>query len=150
MAGFAGRRTRRRSNSALAPRRISPYGIRHARAADARLAFGDDMGLCACWLGHSSARMARYYARLPRRSGLSGPRPTAAEAARRLALGNAVKKAAAAARAADLALVLQRLREAGATSLRALAVGLDAEGLTAPRGGPWSPAQVRRVLEAAP
>ena len=64
-------------------------------------------------------------------------------------IGNSAKTAAASARAADFIPVLQRLRCAGAKSLRALAAGLTLEGLPAPRGGAWSATQVRRVMLAA-
>lgn len=40
---------------------------------------------------------------------------------------------------------IEELRAAGATSLRALAEGLNARGITAPRGGEWSAVQVQRV-----
>jgi Recombinase len=51
-------------------------------------------------------------------------------------------------RAADLAPVIEELRAAGAASLRQIAAGLNAKGITAARGGLWSREQVRRVLDA--
>jgi DNA invertase Pin-like site-specific DNA recombinase len=49
-------------------------------------------------------------------------------------------------RATDLAPSIEELRRAGATSLRALAHGLNERALPAPRGGLWTAAQVRRLL----
>jgi hypothetical protein len=49
-------------------------------------------------------------------------------------------------RAADLAPVIEELREAGAVSFAALARGLNARGRTTARGGAWSPMQVSRLL----
>jgi DNA invertase Pin-like site-specific DNA recombinase len=60
--------------------------------------------------------------------------------------GNYTKTLRAKARVVDLAPVVTRLREAGATSLRELAEGLNREGIPAARGGAWSPTQVSRVL----
>ena len=51
-------------------------------------------------------------------------------------------------RAADIAPAIKDLQEAGATTLRAIADGLTAQGIPTARGsGEWSPTQVRRVLE---
>jgi DNA invertase Pin-like site-specific DNA recombinase len=52
-------------------------------------------------------------------------------------------------RAADLAPVIAEIRTSGATSLRSLAAGLNERGITAPRGGLWSAAQVRAAIQAA-
>jgi hypothetical protein len=52
-------------------------------------------------------------------------------------------------RAADLAPVIEELRAAGAASLHALADGLNARGISATRGGRWSPVQVSWVLARA-
>jgi DNA invertase Pin-like site-specific DNA recombinase len=50
-------------------------------------------------------------------------------------------------RAADLASAVAELRAAGATSLRAIAAGLNERGIpTAPGTGTWSATQVMRVL----
>jgi hypothetical protein len=54
----------------------------------------------------------------------------------------------AAQRAADIAPTIEALQEAGATSLRAIADGLNAQGIPTARGsGEWLPTQVARVLE---
>jgi hypothetical protein len=45
-------------------------------------------------------------------------------------------------RAADLAATIKALQEAGKTSLRAIAAGLNEQGITASRGGEWSALQV--------
>jgi DNA invertase Pin-like site-specific DNA recombinase len=59
----------------------------------------------------------------------------------------AVRQAAAASRAADLAPVIAELRRAGVTSLGGIAAGLRERGITAPRGGEsWSAGQVARIL----
>src|SRR5215510_11349768 len=51
-------------------------------------------------------------------------------------------------RVADLAPIVKELQEAGATSLRAIAEGLNAQGIpTARGGGEWTATQVMRVLE---
>ena len=49
-------------------------------------------------------------------------------------------------RAADLAPMIQAIRGEGTTSAGKIAEALNEQGITAPRGGAWSPAQVRRVL----
>jgi hypothetical protein len=52
------------------------------------------------------------------------------------------------ARAADIAPVITELRAAGATSLRAIADGLNAKRIPTARGtGEWTATQVMRVLE---
>jgi DNA invertase Pin-like site-specific DNA recombinase len=52
------------------------------------------------------------------------------------------------ARAADIAPVIAELQAAGATSLRAIAAGLNERGIPTARGeGQWSSPQVMRVLE---
>jgi DNA invertase Pin-like site-specific DNA recombinase len=61
----------------------------------------------------------------------------------------ATRQARAQSRVADLAPVIEELRAAGAVSLRQIAAGLNAKGITAARGGLWSREQVRRVLERA-
>jgi hypothetical protein len=50
------------------------------------------------------------------------------------------------ARAPDLAPTIAELQAAGATSLRAIAVGLNERRIPTARGGDWSPTQVMRVL----
>ncbi|HEY7635156.1 MAG TPA: recombinase family protein [Gemmatimonadales bacterium] len=52
----------------------------------------------------------------------------------------------AAQRAKDLAPTIAELRRSGASSLRALAEGLNERGIPAARGGPWTAAQVWRLL----
>lgn len=61
------------------------------------------------------------------------------------AKGNAVRTAKATSRAADLLPIIQDIREAGATTLQAVADALNARGITTARGGQWSPVQVQRV-----
>ncbi|MET4273235.1 MULTISPECIES: recombinase family protein [unclassified Bradyrhizobium] len=56
-------------------------------------------------------------------------------------------QARVAARAADLAPTVRRLQEGGATSLRAIAAGLNGEGISTARGGTWNAAQIARLLE---
>jgi DNA invertase Pin-like site-specific DNA recombinase len=76
--------------------------------------------------------------------GFRGKMPTAK--ARRLAL--AAIETRAANRASDLAPVIAELQAAGATSLRAIADGLNAQNIPTARGqGEWSAVQVARVLE---
>lgn len=52
-------------------------------------------------------------------------------------------------RSADLLPVLEALKGAGASSLRALAAGLNERGIPTARGGGWSAVQVQRVLDSA-
>jgi hypothetical protein len=57
---------------------------------------------------------------------------------------------AAEARAVDLAPIIAELQAAGATSMRAIAAGLNARGIPTARGnGQWSAVQVARVIERA-
>jgi DNA invertase Pin-like site-specific DNA recombinase len=64
------------------------------------------------------------------------------------ALGIAVRQQRADARAADIAPTIKSLQAAGATSLRAIAAGLNAQGIPTARGhGVWSAVQVQRALE---
>ena len=66
--------------------------------------------------------------------------------AMRKAASEAITKRAKA-RAADLAPTITELQAAGATSLRAIAAGLNERGIPTARGaGTWSAAQVMRVL----
>lgn len=60
--------------------------------------------------------------------------------------GNDERKAAAAARAADLAPIVTEIRAGGASSLREIAAGLNARGIQAASGGQWSATQVSRLL----
>lgn len=57
-----------------------------------------------------------------------------------------VRAAKADQRAQDAMLVIEELRGQGRRSLRSLAAGLATQGVTAPRGGTWSAAQVRNLL----
>ncbi len=64
------------------------------------------------------------------------------------ALGIAARQQRAADRATDIAPTIKALQAAGATSLRAIAAGLNAQGIPTARGhGVWSAVQVARVLE---
>jgi DNA invertase Pin-like site-specific DNA recombinase len=64
-------------------------------------------------------------------------------------IGAAANRKRATDRAADLAPTLAQIRKAGATTLRDIAAGLDAAGISTPRGrGKWSPVQVKRTLDA--
>jgi DNA invertase Pin-like site-specific DNA recombinase len=64
------------------------------------------------------------------------------------AKGSAVKAEKATARAADIAPTVKALQAAGKTSLRAIADGLNEQGIPTARGqGTWSAVQVARVLE---
>ena len=58
----------------------------------------------------------------------------------------ASRTAKASGRASDLAPIVAEIRTAGASSLRDIAAGLNGRGVTAPRGGEWSAAQVRTLL----
>ena len=66
------------------------------------------------------------------------------------ALSVASRKALSAERKAEVLPMVPELQAAGITSVRAIAHGLNAQGLSTPRGGPWGPAQVQRVLSPAP
>jgi len=63
------------------------------------------------------------------------------------ARGVTVRKAQADSRARDIAPEVAALQAEGATTLRALAAGLTAKGVKAPRGGDWSAIQVSRELK---
>jgi DNA invertase Pin-like site-specific DNA recombinase len=62
------------------------------------------------------------------------------------AASTAARRARSEQRAIDVAPTIEAIRAAGAGSLRALARGLNGEGIPAPRGGLWSAAQVGRTL----
>jgi DNA invertase Pin-like site-specific DNA recombinase len=76
---------------------------------------------------------------------LGGYRGTTMTKAMRRAAAEAVAKRVDA-RAADLAPTIAELQTAGATSLRAIAAGLNQRGIPTARGGQWTAVQVRRVL----
>ena len=59
-----------------------------------------------------------------------------------------VRQQSAAKRRDDLLPVIEDLRSKGATSLRAIAEGLNVVGLTTARGGQWTATQVMRVVTA--
>ena len=68
--------------------------------------------------------------------------------AKALAAATRVREKRSVQRAADLAPTITALQAAGATSLRAIADGLNAQGIPTARGaGSWSAVQVARVLE---
>jgi hypothetical protein len=68
------------------------------------------------------------------------------EAQKRGAVANRMR---AVERAVDLAPTIAQIRGQGALTLAAIAVGLNDAGIPMPRGqGKWSPAQVKRTLEA--
>jgi len=56
-------------------------------------------------------------------------------------------RARADAKAADLAPIIRELQAAGKTSLRAIAEGLNDQGIPTARGAKWSAVQVHRMLE---
>jgi DNA invertase Pin-like site-specific DNA recombinase len=62
----------------------------------------------------------------------------------------AVRAKAADERAADLRPLIADMRSRGLSSLREIAAGLNARGIPATRGGPWSAIQVRRALQRTP
>lgn len=62
------------------------------------------------------------------------------------ALGTEARQQAAQAQAQSLAPTIAELRAEGAQSLAALAAGLNARRIPAPRGGAWQPMSVSRVL----
>jgi len=62
-------------------------------------------------------------------------------------MGVEALRARADAKAADLAPIIKELRAAGKTSLRAIAAGLNEQGIPTARGGEWSSVQVMRILE---
>jgi len=78
-----------------------------------------------------------------RREGTPDLRPYAKQASAASAVARAAK---AAARAEDLAPVIEEMRAAGAVSLRGMARELNARGIPAPHGGKWSAMAVARVV----
>ena len=77
---------------------------------------------------------------------LGGYRGTTITKAMRKAALEAIEKRTGA-RAADLAPTIAELRATGATSLRAIATGLNERGIPTARGGVWTATQVMRVME---
>jgi DNA invertase Pin-like site-specific DNA recombinase len=76
--------------------------------------------------------------------------PNGAAALRRAGKGNKAaleaRKRAVDERCKELAGEIERLRSRGAKSLREIAEGLNERGIEAPRGGPWHPSGVSRLL----
>jgi DNA invertase Pin-like site-specific DNA recombinase len=110
------------------------------------------VGIMACVAEHErEAISARTKAALDaaRRRGVQLGNPAHLDqSARRLGTiaSGRVRRARAVQRAADLAPTIAELRRSGASSLRALAEGLNRQCVPATRGGPWTAAQVRRLL----
>src|SRR5690349_22691039 len=78
---------------------------------------------------------------------LGNPNGLSAEARTRgTAVAVAKRKAAASARTADLRPIVEEIKASGRTSLRAIAAGLDARQIPAPRGGRWTAPAVMRLL----
>ncbi|MCK1562455.1 recombinase family protein [Bradyrhizobium sp. 173] len=83
-----------------------------------------------------------------RRTRISDGKPVAISPAAQKR-GAAANRARAADRAADLEPTIVQIRAAGATTLAAIAAGLNEAGIPTPRGnGRWSPVQVKRTLDA--
>ena len=92
----------------------------------------------------TKAALAQARKRGVKLGGNRGVKPTA----KMRALSTAALRERANARAADIAPTVKALQAAGATSLRAIAAGLNAQGIPTARGqGNWSAVQVARVLE---
>ena len=87
--------------------------------------------------------LAAAKARGTKLGGHRGVTPTAKH--RKLAV--AARQKHASDRAADLAPTIAELQASGATSLRAIAAGLNDRGIETARGGQWSAVQVLRVLD---
>lgn len=92
----------------------------------------------------TKAALSRAKARGTLLGGDRGNLPRVAKAGARASVE--ARRAAAAARAQDLAAIVADLRGRGHTSLRQLALGLNEREIPAPRGGEWQAAQVARVL----
>ena len=89
------------------------------------------------------AALAAAKARGKRLGGFRGRPGTAADCAK----ARQARSASAGARAADLAPVIEDIRAAGANSLGDIARELNARDISAPRGGQWSAAQVRLLVQ---
>jgi DNA invertase Pin-like site-specific DNA recombinase len=98
----------------------------------------------------TKAALGAAKARGVRLGGLRGSRERMGRIARK---GNAasvtVRHAATAKRNEDLLPVIADIRAAGFSSPQRIADELNARGITAARGGAWSPVQVRRILQSA-
>ena len=78
---------------------------------------------------------------------LGGKRPNQPEwTLENIALGRAAQSARADERAKKIAPVIAELRARGVTTLKKIGEALSARGIAAPRGGPWSDAQVKKLL----
>jgi DNA invertase Pin-like site-specific DNA recombinase len=91
------------------------------------------------------AALAAAKARGKKLGGFRGRAGTAADCAK----ARKARSDGAKARAADLAPVINDIRASGAQSLHAIAKELNGRGISAPRGGEWSAAQVRAVMARA-
>ena len=78
-----------------------------------------------------------------RLGGFRGAMPTA----RMRKLSAKALQARTEARVTDLAPIIKELQAAGKTSLRAIAAGLNEQGIPTARGSEWSSVQVMRILE---
>jgi DNA invertase Pin-like site-specific DNA recombinase len=78
---------------------------------------------------------------------LGGYRPGAKLTAKARKAGQESVRRIAAERATDLTPVIKELQAGGATSLRAIAEGLNERGIPTAKGGQWSVTQVMRVIE---
>lgn len=79
-----------------------------------------------------------------------GAERMAAVALKGNAASASARSAAVAARNADLLPVIEEIQAGGRLSAGQIAAALNERGISAPRGGVWSPSQVRRVLERVP
>jgi len=94
--------------------------------------------------GRTKAALAAAKKRGVTLGGFRGKVPTA----KHRALSEAALRRKVDSRAADLAPAIKELQAAGATSLRAIAAGLNEKAIPTARGsGTWSAVQVARVLE---
>lgn len=92
----------------------------------------------------TKAALAAAKARGTKLGGNRGVKPTA----KMREMSTSALQQRADARAADIAPTVKALQAAGATSLRAIAAGLNAQGIPTARGqGVWSANQVARVLD---
>jgi DNA invertase Pin-like site-specific DNA recombinase len=95
----------------------------------------------------TKAALARAKARGVQLGGDRGNLPKVAKRGARASVE--ARRAKAEARAQDLASEIAKLRQAGLTSLREIAQGLNEREIEAPRGGQWQATQVARVMAQA-
>jgi len=81
--------------------------------------------------------------------GFRGRHLTTAERSRGTAKANAAKATAARARAVSLLPIVEQVKATGATTLAAIADGLNGRGIPTAKGGSWAPVQVMRLLRYA-